>query len=126
MDRQFTSVTLHGFPVRIELDWPFHRSEGGSDYYVVHGKLQLDDDDGLHADVALNLAQTVREALGSVSGRASEGIYASSSMRSMARRALLAISAGTVTRGESVSSDRMTLSSVIVFMKAHTAFGFTG
>ena len=66
MDRQFTSVTLHGFPVRIELDWPFHRSEGGSDYYVVHGKLQLDDGSGLHADVALNLAQTVREALGSI------------------------------------------------------------
>ena len=66
MDKIFTSVTLHGFPVRIELDWPFHRSEGGSDYYVVHGKLQLDDGSGLHADVALNLAQTVREALASI------------------------------------------------------------
>jgi len=66
MEKTFTSVTLHGFPVRIDLDWPFHRSEGGSDYYVVHGKVQLDDGSGLHADVALNLAQTVREALASV------------------------------------------------------------
>lgn len=66
MDKTFISVTLHGFPVRIDLDWPFHRSEGGSDWYVVHGKVQLDDGSGLHADVALNLAQTVREALASV------------------------------------------------------------
>lgn len=65
MDKTFTSVTLYGFPVRIDLDWPFHRSEGGSDWYVVHGKVQLDDGNGLHADVALNLAQTVREALAS-------------------------------------------------------------
>jgi len=65
MDKSFTSVTLHGFPVRIELEWPFHPSEGGSDWYVVHGKVRLDDGSGLHADVALNLAQTVREALAS-------------------------------------------------------------
>jgi len=65
MDKSFTSVTLHGFPVRIALDWPFHRSEGGSDWYVVHGRVQLDDGSDLHAEVALNLAQTVREALAS-------------------------------------------------------------
>ena len=59
----FTGVTLHGLPVHIELDWPFHRSEGGSDWYVVHGKVGLTDGSGLHADVALNLAQTVREVL---------------------------------------------------------------
>jgi len=63
MDKLFTSVTLHGFPVRIELQWPFHRSEGGSDWYVVHGTLHLDDGSSLHADIALNLAQTVKEAL---------------------------------------------------------------
>jgi hypothetical protein len=59
----FNGVTLHGFPVRIELDWPFHRSEGGSDWYVVHGTLRLADEGPLHADIALNLAQTVREVL---------------------------------------------------------------
>jgi hypothetical protein len=52
--------------------------------------------------------------------------YASSSMRSMARLALRAISSGTRTWGDIVSSDWMTLSSVIVFMKAQTAFAFTG
>jgi hypothetical protein len=62
-ERTYIGVTLHGFPVRIALDWPFHRSEGGSDWYVLHGRVSLTDGSGLHADVALNLAQTIREVL---------------------------------------------------------------
>ena len=62
-EKIYDSVTLFGLPVRIELQWPFHRSEGGSDWYVVHGTLRLADGGELHADIALNLAQTVREAL---------------------------------------------------------------
>jgi len=62
-DKTFTSVTLHGLPVRIELQWPFHRSEGGSDWYVVHGTVHLNDGGELHADIALNLAQTIKEVL---------------------------------------------------------------
>jgi hypothetical protein len=65
-DKTFTSVTLNGFPVRIDLEWPFHRSEGGSDWYVVHGRIGLTDGSGLHADIALNLAQTIREVLPSL------------------------------------------------------------
>jgi hypothetical protein len=65
-DRSFTSVTLHGLPVRIELQWPFHRSEGGSDWYVVHGTVRLNDGGPLHADIALNLAQTIKELLPSL------------------------------------------------------------
>ena len=63
IEKVFTGVTLHGLPVRIAMEWPFHRSEGGSDWYVVHGRVSLNDGGELHADVALNLAQTVREAL---------------------------------------------------------------
>ena len=66
MDKLFIGVTLHGLPVRLELQWPFHRSEGGSDWYVVHGTLRLDDGGPLHADIALNLAQTVKEVLPSL------------------------------------------------------------
>jgi hypothetical protein len=65
-DKTYTGVTLHGMPVRIELQWPFHRSEGGSDWYVMHGTLRLNDGGPLHADIALNLAQTVREVLPSL------------------------------------------------------------
>ncbi|MFZ0311211.1 MAG: hypothetical protein WAL85_00770 [Candidatus Korobacteraceae bacterium] len=68
MDKLFTGVTLHGMPVRIELQWPFHPSEGGSDWYVLHGTLHLNDGGPLHADLALNLAQTVREVLPSLDG----------------------------------------------------------
>ncbi len=59
----FFGVTLHGFPVRIELEWPFHRSAGGSDWYVLHGTVRLADGGELHAEIALNLSQTIREAL---------------------------------------------------------------
>lgn len=77
-EKVFTGVTLYGLPVRIELEWPFHRSAGGSDWYVVHGKLRLLDGGAgapvgaehvhggsgeLNADIALNLAQTIREIL---------------------------------------------------------------
>jgi hypothetical protein len=65
-DKTFTSVTLHGLPVRIELQWPFHRSEGGSDWYVMHGRVWLNDGGPLHADVALNLSQTIKEVLPSL------------------------------------------------------------
>jgi hypothetical protein len=65
-EKTFSGVTLHGFPVRIELEWPFHRSEGGSDWYVLHGVIRLADGGPLHADIALNLAQTVREVLPSL------------------------------------------------------------
>lgn len=67
-DKNYTGVTLHGLPVRVDMEWPFHRSEGGSDWYVLHGKVSLNDGSPLHADVALNLAQTVREALPALDG----------------------------------------------------------
>jgi len=44
----------------------------------------------------------------------------------MARFALRAISSGTRICGVSVSSERIILSRVIVFMKAQTALEFTG
>jgi hypothetical protein len=67
-EKTYTGVTLHGLPVRIDMEWPFHRSEGGSDWYVLHGKVNLSDGGPLHADIAFNLAQTVREALPALDG----------------------------------------------------------
>ena len=94
MNKTFTSVTLHSFPVRIELEWPFHRSEGGSDYYVVHGKLQLDDGSGLHADVALNLAQTVREALASIDSDLAFSVAVNSARKALDDRQLELLKSG--------------------------------
>ncbi len=67
-EKTFSGVTLHGFPVNIELEWPFHRSTGGSDWYVVHGTVHLADGGPLHADIALNLAETIKEVLPSLDG----------------------------------------------------------
>lgn len=68
MERFFSGVSLYGLPVRIELQWPFHHSGGGSDWYVVHGTLRLNDGGDLVADIALNLAQTIKEVLPALDG----------------------------------------------------------
>ncbi len=64
----YHGVSLHGLPIRVELQWPFHRSEGGSDWHVVHGRLWLADGGELHADVALNLSESINEVLPSRDG----------------------------------------------------------
>lgn len=64
--KTFQGVTLHGLPVHIELEWPFHPSAGGSDWYVVHGVLRLADGGELHSDIALSLSQTIMAVLSSL------------------------------------------------------------
>jgi hypothetical protein len=59
-------VTLSGLPLRMELQWPFHSSTSGADWFSLHGRAWLDDDSGLHADVAINLTQTIKDALPSL------------------------------------------------------------
>jgi hypothetical protein len=59
-------VTLSGLPLRFRLDWPFHASNSGADFFVLHGDIKLEGSEGLHAPVAVNLSQTVREVLPSM------------------------------------------------------------
>lgn len=59
-------VTVSGFPLEIELEWPFHASATGSDWYVLHGTARLDDGGPLHADVAVHLTASIREVLTAV------------------------------------------------------------
>ncbi len=59
-------VTLTGLPLTIQLNWPFHQSTSGADFWVLHGDIQLAGSDGLHAPVAVNLSQTVREVMPSL------------------------------------------------------------
>jgi hypothetical protein len=65
-------VTLTGLPLTIELEWPFHRSTSGADFWVLHGDIQLENSDGLHAPVAVNLSATVREVLASLEPKDAE------------------------------------------------------
>ena len=62
-------VTLTGLPLSIELEWPFHRSTSGADFWVLHGDIRLENTDGLHAPVAVNLSATVREVVASLEPR---------------------------------------------------------
>src|SRR5260370_42263554 len=59
-------VTLTGLPLTMELEWPFHRSTSGADFWVLHGDIRLENSDGLHAPVAVNLSATVREVVASL------------------------------------------------------------
>ena len=71
-------VTLTGVPIEIaELKWPFHQSTSGSDWYVLHGRVNLLESAGadkLHAEVAVAMTQTMREALGSLEPENTEGM----------------------------------------------------
>ena len=64
--QQLIYVTLTGLPLRIELEWPFRRSESGADFYVLHGDLRLESGEGLHCLVAVQMTLTVKEVLPSL------------------------------------------------------------
>ncbi|HET7442479.1 MAG TPA: hypothetical protein VFJ47_14340, partial [Terriglobales bacterium] len=59
-------VTLSGLPLRFDLQWPFHKSTSGSDFWVLHGDIRLEGSGGLHAPVSVNLSATVREVMPSL------------------------------------------------------------
>jgi len=59
-------VTLTGLPLTVKLDWPFHPSTSGADFWVLHGDIRLEGSDGLHAPVAVNMSQTVKEVMRSL------------------------------------------------------------
>lgn len=59
-------VTLTGLPLTIKLNWPFHQSTSGADFWVIHGDITLEGSDGLHCPVAVNLSQTVKEIMPSL------------------------------------------------------------
>ena len=65
-------VTLTGLPLTIELEWPFHRSTSGADFWVLHGDVRLEGSDGLHAPMAVNLSATVREVMASLEPKDAE------------------------------------------------------
>ena len=67
-----TYVTLNGLRLQIELKWPFHKSGSGADFFVLHGDVKLRNTDGLHAPVAVNLTETVREVLPSLEAKDAE------------------------------------------------------
>ena len=58
--------SLSGLPLSFQLNWPFHKSTSGADFWVLHCDVRLEESGGLHAPVAVNLSATVREVLPSL------------------------------------------------------------
>ncbi len=66
-------VSRTGLPLSFKLDYPFHRASSGADFDVLHAVITLENSEGLHAPVAVNLSVTVREILPSLEPKDTEG-----------------------------------------------------
>jgi hypothetical protein len=87
-------VTLTGLPLMIRLDWPFHVSTSGADFWVLHGDIQVAESDGLHAPVAVNLSQTVREVMASLEPEEAEAPVINALRKEVDRRQIEFLKSG--------------------------------
>jgi hypothetical protein len=89
-------VTLSGVPVHVsELKWPFHPSTSGSDWLVLHGRVDLlGSDEGLHAEVAVGMTQTMKDALGSLAEEHAESMVVNSIRKIMDNGQLALVKSG--------------------------------
>jgi hypothetical protein len=87
-------VTLRGLPLTIRLKWPFHQSTSGADFWVLHGDIRLEGSEGLHAPVAVNLSQTVREVLPSLEPKDAEAPVINALRKEVDRRQIEFVKSG--------------------------------
>lgn len=87
-------VTLTGLPLTIKLNWPFHRSTSGADFWVIHGDIFLEGSEGLHAPVAVNLSQTVKEVMPSLEQKDAEAPVINALRKEVDRRQIEFLKSG--------------------------------
>jgi hypothetical protein len=87
-------VTLTGLPLTMKLDWPFHQSTSGADFWVLHGDIRLEGSEGLHAPVAVNLSQTVREVMPSLEQKDAEAPVVNALRKEVDRRQIEFLKSG--------------------------------
>jgi hypothetical protein len=87
-------VTLTGLPLTMKLDWPFHQSTSGADFWVLHGDIRLEGSEGLHAPVAVNLSQTVREVMSSLEPEDAEAPVVNALRKEVDRRQIEFLKSG--------------------------------
>jgi len=87
-------MTLTGLPVTIKLEWPFHRATSGADFWVLHGDIRLAGSDELHAPVAVNLSQTVREVMPSLEPQDAEAPVINALRKEVDRRQIEFLKSG--------------------------------
>ena len=66
-------VSLTGLPLTFDLKWPFHPSTSGSDWWVLHGTIGVENASGPHALVAVNLSATIKEVMPSLDPKDAQG-----------------------------------------------------
>jgi hypothetical protein len=86
-------MTLSGLPLTIDLQWPFHQSASGADFWVLHGDLRIVGTE-LHALVAVNLSQTVREVLPSLEPKDAEAPVINALRKEVDRRQIEFVRSG--------------------------------
>ncbi len=59
-------VTYNGIPLSIMLQWPYHPSTSGADFFVIHGQANVEDGSGTYVPFAIHISQTVAAALPSL------------------------------------------------------------
>lgn len=87
-------VTLTGLPLSFHLQWPFHKSTSGADFWVLHADLRLEGSEALHAPVAVNLSATVREVLPSLEAKDTEGPVINALRKEVDRRQMEFLKSG--------------------------------
>jgi hypothetical protein len=92
--RQKIYVTMSGLPLSFHLEWPFRKSTSGADFFVLHADIRLENSDGLHAPVAVNLSATVHEIMPSLEAKDAEGPVINSLRKEVDRRQLEFVKSG--------------------------------
>jgi hypothetical protein len=87
-------MTLTGLPLTIHLDWPFHKSTSGADFWVLHGDIRLENSTGFHAPVAVNLSATVREVMPSLDPKDAEAPVINALRKEVDRRQIEFVKSG--------------------------------
>jgi hypothetical protein len=87
-------MTLTGLPLTFRLEWPFHKSTSGADFWVLHGDIRLENSAGLHALVAVNLSATVREVIPSMEPKDAEAPVINALRKEVDRRQIEFVRSG--------------------------------
>jgi hypothetical protein len=87
-------MTLTGLPLSFRLDWPFHKSTSGADFWVLHADIRLESSESLHAPVAVNMSETVREVLPSLDPKDTEGPIINALRKEVDRRQVEFVKSG--------------------------------
>ena len=87
-------VTLSGLPLSFHLEWPFRKSTSGADFWFLHADIRLENSEGLHALVAVNLSATVREVIPSLEPKDLEGPVINALRKEVDRRQLEFVRSG--------------------------------